>query len=226
MFNVSQLHFYESRVKTIKSFHGTAHTGFRNRGQIAPNDDRNVIGTYSELGFMHARELTDALGDTSTFKEIPEINVIDIGCGLGLTRAVLADLEISFCTYVGMDSNSEMMRFAQEIEDQGLFIHDLSECDEFESPVLVIINHVLGQNTVSNRDIETWVLHLKRICKSGLIVLSIEPEGYGPSTAGRVELDRLLKRAKFPHLNFSEWRIEGQVRPNKKAVARWASFWT
>ncbi|NBO56910.1 MAG: class I SAM-dependent methyltransferase [Actinobacteria bacterium] len=226
MFNFSKLHFYESRVKTIKSFHGTAHTGFRNRGQIAPSDDRNVIGTYSELGFMHARELTDALGDTSAFQEIPEINVIDIGCGYGITRAVLTDLKIPFGTYVGMDSNSEMIWFAQEIEDQGMFIDDLSECDEFESPVLVTINHVLGQNTVSKRDIETWVLHLKRICKSGLIVLNIEPEGYGPSTAGRVELDRLLKRAKFPHLTFREWRIEGQVRGNKKAVACWVSFWT
>ena len=219
---MSEMSFYRNRAETIRTFHGFSNTGYNNRGQISPDDDRDVVATYAQLGFAHARELEAALDELDLLNNQRSIDVLDIGCGLGITRAVLKDRGLKLKSYAGIDANEEMLWMAQQIDSFGDFWTDFSTVGQKSGTVFVLFNHVLGQDSVSHVQIKDWVTQLKKICLSEVRVLSIEPARFQPSKQGRATLERALSAIGFRALQKTERVIPGEFK-DQKSIVSWTA---
>jgi SAM-dependent methyltransferase len=148
------------------------------------------------------------------------VHVIDIGCGYALSRAVLKDSGISYKSYYGFDPNESMLWFAKQIEGDGKFFSDLDQLPLFKEHVLVIINHVFGQESVSHADMTSWVSNLKRSCNAGFTLMSVEIDGYLPAARNFTLFKKLVTTMNLTIHNEVEYRIQGQHK-NNKIIRQW-----
>ena len=216
---MNNLHFFENRIKTIKAHFQHEFTGYQNRGQIAKDSDIHEASTYGPLGIAHAKEFQQTVDKLKP--NIPStIHVIDIGCGYALSRAVLKDSGINYKSYYGFDPNESMLWFAKQIEGDGKFSSNLDQLPLFREHVLVIINHVFGQESVSHADMSSWVSNLKRSCNAGFTLMSVEIDGYSPAARNFNLFRKLVTTMNLTIHNEVEYRIQGQHK-NNKIIRQW-----
>jgi SAM-dependent methyltransferase len=216
---MNNLHYFENRMKTIKAHFQHDFTGYQNRGQITKESNVHEASTYGPLGVAHAKELSQTVEKLRAC--IPNnIHILDIGCGYALSRAVLKDSGIFYKSYRGFDTNESMLWFAKQIDKDGEFLGSLDQLPIFNEHVLVIINHVFGQDSVSLSDLTDWVTALTGSCKDGFTLLSIEIDGYAPAMRNFTQFRKILDSTKFGVRNEIEYRIKGQHK-NEKVIRQW-----
>ena len=216
---MNNLHFFENRIKTIKAHFQHEFTGYQNRGQIAKESNIHEASTYGPLGIAHAKEFQQTIDKLKP--NIPStIHVIDIGCGYALSRAVLKDSGVSYKSYYGFDPNESMLWFAKQIDGEGKFFSSLDQLPVFRDHVLVIINHVFGQDSVSQADMCSWVSNLKRSCHAGFTLMSIEIDGFLPAARNFTLFRKFVKSMNLCVQNEVEYRIQGQHK-NNKIIRQW-----
>jgi hypothetical protein len=217
---MNNLNFFENRIKTIKAHFQHEFTGYQNRGQIAKDSDVNEASTYGPLGVAHAKELSQTLDQLKSC--LPDsFHVIDIGCGYALSRAVLKDSSFEVKSYHGFDANESMLWFAQQIDGDGKFVNSLDQIPIFHDHVLVIINHVFGQESVAQSDLIAWVDKLVANCKTGFTLLSIEICGFPPATRNFSYFRKQLSFKKVRIQNELEYLIKGQHK-SEKVIRQWS----
>ena len=171
------------------------------------------------MGIAHAKEFQQTVDKLKP--NIPStIHVIDIGCGYALSRAVLKDSGINYKSYYGFDPNESMLWFAKQIEGDGKFSSNLDQLPLFREHVLVIINHVFGQESVSHADMSSWVSNLKRSCNAGFTLMSVEIDGYLPAARNFNLFRKLVSTMNLTIHNEVEYRIQGQHK-NNKIIRQW-----
>jgi hypothetical protein len=90
----------------------------------------------------------------------------------------------------------------------------------FKEHVLVIINHVFGQESVSHADMTSWVSNLKRSCNAGFTLMSVEIDGYLPAARNFTLFKKLVTTMNLTIHNEVEYRIQGQHK-NNKIIRQW-----
>jgi hypothetical protein len=219
-FNMTNLHFFENRIKTIRSHFRHSNTGYGNRGQISPDASVDDVATYAPLGIAHANELQQTLEDLKKF--VPnELHVLEIGCGMALSRAVFKDGDLSISSFHGYDINEQMLWYAKRIVEGGYFYDELDRVPEIKGDGLLLLNHVFGQDTVAASHISTWVRNISRVFPNGCLFLSIEPERYAPSNQGFGVFREELRKSKIRFRVNSEYTIPSQHK-GRKMVRNWS----
>ena len=108
----------------------------------------------------------------------------------------------------------------KQIEGDGKFSSNLDQLPLFREHVLVIINHVFGQESVSHADMSSWVSNLKRSCNAGFTLMSVEIDGYLPAARNFNLFRKLVTTMNLTIHNEVEYRIQGQHK-NNKIIRQW-----
>ena len=219
-FNMTNLHFFENRIKTIRTHFRHSNTGYKNRGQISGDASVDDVATYAPLGVAHANELQLTLEDLKKFIS-SELHVLEIGCGMALSRAVFKDDGLPINSFHGYDINEQMLWYANRIVGGAYFYDELDAVPEITGNGLVLVNHVFGQDTVAVSDISMWVKNIARVFPNGCIFLSIEPERYAPSNQGFGVFKEELRKSRIRHRVNSEYTIPSQ-HTGRKMVRNWS----
>lgn len=219
-FNMTHLHFFENRIKTIRSHFRHSNTGYENRGQISPEASIDDVATYAPLGIAHANELQQTLEDLKKFAP-SELHVLEIGCGMALSRAVFQDDGLPIGSFHGYDINEQMLWYAKRIVEGAYFYDELDRVPEIKGNGLLLVNHVFGQATVAASDISMWVENISRVFPNGCLFLSIEPERYAPSNQGFGVFREELKKSRIRFRVNSEYTIPSQ-HTGRKMVRNWS----
>ena len=109
-FNMTNLHFFENRIKTIRTYFRHSNTGYKNRGQISPDASVDDVATYAPLGVAHANELQQTLEDLKKFIS-SELHVLEIGCGWG---GVMEESLRSNIAITGLTLSTEQKAYAED----------------------------------------------------------------------------------------------------------------
>lgn len=113
------------------------------------------------------------------------VDVLDIGCGPGLSRFILPEFGITAKTYGGFDYSVNCLWLAREINNlalfnlpqtMGQFVKSLHEIKTSEIHGFVIMNHVLNQPSITESILKVWAGQLKRIYPCGFYLVSVEPK--------------------------------------------------
>ena len=188
------LHFYESRVKTITATFRQELTGYGNRGQISADADLDEVLTYATLGVAHAHELRQVW--QNMLDVLPKaINVLDIGCGCAFTPAVLFDENVTVHSYQGFDHSDAMVWIGSRLNLEHKLVCDIDEIDKISNPILVVLNHVFGQESVTEKDFDLWIAALHRVAGSGFDLLSLEILNFAPCIEKRSQFKKLLVKS-------------------------------
>lgn len=142
-------------------------------------------------GIRHARELEDSLAVVKKWLQ-QDVNVIDIGCGPGMSSRVLQGLSFNVKRYFGIDHSPNQIWLARQL-NVGVghianFSVSLALLPVVEAPLLVIMNHICHQDDVDETDLHRWAENLKKM--PPYRILSIEPQMVGEKQARLLSIFR------------------------------------
>ena len=213
---LKSLHFYESRIKTIAATFLQESTGYGNRGQISADAELDEVLTYANLGVAHAHELRQAW--QKMLDVLPKAtNVLDIGCGCALTPAVLFDENVIVQSYQGFDHSPSMIWIGSRLNLEHNLVCDIDQIDKINSPVLVVLNHVFGQESVTAEDFDVWIDALLRVAGGGFHLLSLEILKYPPCIEKRNQFKKLLAKSRWSVSVVKSIQISGMHNSPKTA---------
>ncbi len=176
---------------------------FQIRSDISKPD---VIAYTKRYGFKHLQELRSALrevliGTGNAAQRLHSVDVLDIGCGPGLSRPILLEFGFSVKTYSGLDHAENFLWLARELNSDlsscfltsidGQFVRSLGEIEPSRELGFVIMNHVANQLFVNESVLMSWAKNLKRIYPNGFNILSIEPRLAGFKTQQNLWMSEL-----------------------------------
>ena len=160
--------------------------------QISVDIDKpHAIAYAIRYGLKHLQELRSSL--RSVFVESGvvsppsgSVDVLEIGCGPGMSRLVLPEFGISARSYSGIDHAENCVWLAKQFNNDlstfglkkvgGIFTTKLEDIQSSSCKGFVIINHVLNQSSIDNSVLTHWVKQLNRIFPLGFQIFSIEPK--------------------------------------------------
>lgn len=150
--------------------------------------------TYATLGVAHAHELRQVW--QNMLDVLPKaINVLDIGCGCAFTPAVLFDENVTVHSYQGFDHSDAMVWIGSRLNLEHKLVCDIDEIDKISNPILVVLNHVFGQESVTDKDFDLWIAALHRVAGSGFDLLSLEILNFAPCIEKRSQFKKLLVKS-------------------------------
>lgn len=160
------------RVHNIEEWAGSS--GFQLPAHISKSQAMKYGKTY---GIKHARELEDAIVKVKKWLD-QDVNVIDIGCGPGMSAKVLQGLSFNLRRYYGIDHSDSQVWLARQLNVGAgsvcNFSKSLALLPVVQAPLLIIMNHICHQGDVSETDLHRWATNLKKM--PPYRVLSIEPQ--------------------------------------------------
>jgi trans-aconitate methyltransferase len=160
---------------------------------ISPATSHEEVKLYGrKLARFHAEEFSTAINrlKLKDYFRGP-VDVIDIGCGHGMSCYALRAAGLNIQSFQGFDHNEHMIndarRIALNLEDNSMFPKSVEFFIDFNqlSPVkhecLMVINHVLNQRFVLETTLEDWCNELDRLTPDEFILISIEPHHSNPA---------------------------------------------
>jgi len=188
-----------SRLEKLKSELKLGNDGGRAlRGQVAATSSLEQVINYNlDYGLGHAFELKDAiLHWAQNFSD--SCHLLDLGCGIGLADIVLRICGIETLSYAGVDHNQEMLKIALMINPGSSFTREMRSLERRRGSGLVIINHLFGQNELSNKNISDFCFHLSKIFNNEVMILNVEPN------LSSVNLQRRLFQGEMLRIGFMQ----------------------
>jgi SAM-dependent methyltransferase len=187
------------------------------RGQISSTSPLTETRTYGNVfSGPHARELLDAAKRLDLSQRLNGgADVLDFGCGHGLSLYALQDSGLKVHSYQGYDHNPNMITDAAEIaaslsDLQGhcgsvSFHSSARGLRKVEGTCLILLNHLLGQRTVSEGEVESWCDLLDRTTGSTLSLMILDVDGFSDQMRNQSYLlDSLVRPPR-------RWRISYTV---------------
>lgn len=163
-------------------------SGFQLPTDITQSQALKYAKTY---GIKHACELEDAVAVVKKWLQ-QDLNVIDIGCGPGMSSRVLQGLSFNVKRYFGIDHARTQIWLARQLNigagNVANFSTSLALLPVVEAPLLVIMNHICHQDDVSETDLHQWADNLKKM--PPYRILSIEPQLVGEKQAKLLSIFR------------------------------------
>jgi len=213
----TELSFYEQRLKTVHAHYRPDFTGYGNRGQITHEASFNEAMTYSGQAVKHATEFRDAW---QTFQQtLPKsAHFIDLGCGIGMTPAILKDEGVEVLSYQGFDHNEHMVFIAQRLNLEANIQTDLRELNAIDGECVVLMNHVFGQEDVNENVLNTWCEQLERIASAGFTFISIEIPTFSRCMTNRQKFRDILDGSVFTIRSCESAETLGRDGGNKSTV--------
>jgi len=220
-------------IATIQEKYAIGHSDFGDF-QISSDISKPDVIAYTErYGFKHLRELRSALIYVFIGAAIEppasSVDVLDIGCGPGMSRTILWEFGINAKKYSGVDYAENFLWLAKELNSDltacslpsidGQFVKSLDEIEPSGEFGFVIMNHVLNQRFVNESVLTSWAKNLKRIYPNGFSILSVEPEHH----VFRYQKNRWMSMLQYENIMCREslsFGGEGEFRA-KKAVSFW-----
>lgn len=137
------------------------------------------------LARHHATELRNAALEFGLRNFLNEpIDVIDIGCGHGLSCYALREIGVGINSFQGYDHNPFMVedarRIAIHLEDNSMFPRSvefstrLANLLPVSKPCLVIMNHVLKQRSVNSAVLKAWSDELDRLTPGEFLLMNLD----------------------------------------------------
>ena len=221
-------------IATIQEKHLISHSNFG--GYELPSDisKPDLIAYTKKYGFKHLQELRIALREVfvGTGKAAPptsSVDVLDIGCGPGMSRTMLREFGISVKTYSGVDYAESCLWLANELNSdlsscsepsvEGQFVLSLDEIKPAEVVGFVIMNHVLNQPFVNELKLTSWAKNLNRIYPYGFFLLNVEPR-YDPYEKKSQLFEGMLLIENITILNSLSFVVPGEFK-GQKTVSWW-----
>jgi len=195
----SEIETVRSRLEKLKSELKLGNDGGRAlRGQVAATSSLEQVINYNlDYGLGHAFELKDAiLHWAQHFSD--SCHLLDLGCGIGLADIVLRICGIETLSYAGVDHNHEMLKIALMINPGSSFTREMRSLERRRGSGLVIINHLFGQNELSNKNISDFCFHLSKIFNNEAMILNVEPN------LSSVNLHRRLFQGEMLRIGFMQ----------------------
>jgi SAM-dependent methyltransferase len=157
----------------------------------ADTTQSRAIKYAKTYGIKHACELEDAVAVVKKWLQ-QDVNVIDIGCGPGMSSRVLQGLSFNVKRYFGIDHARNQIWLARQLNigagEIANFSASLALLPVVEAPLLIIMNHICHQNNVSETDLHRWADNLKKM--PPYRILSIEPQMGGEMQAKLLSIFR------------------------------------
>lgn len=174
------------RIHKIEEWAGSS--GYQLPADISKPQALKYGRTY---GIGHARELEDAIVVVKSWLE-QDVNVIDIGCGPGMSAKVLQGLSFNLRRYYGIDHSDNQVWLARQLNvgsgNVCNFSKSLALLPVVEAPLLIIMNHICHQGDVSETDLHRWATNLKKM--PPYRILSIEPQMVGEKQSKLLDIFR------------------------------------
>ena len=133
-------------------------------------------------GLNHSQELKSAMKSLGfqnqlSLAQLGFVDVLDVGCGPGMTLDVLLEFGLFVNSYSGFDYAHSFVWLARELNNdvEGNFVVKMPDLPQSKRTGFILMNHVLNQNKVTAGLLKTWVQEFKRIYSGGFSLLSIEP---------------------------------------------------
>lgn len=137
------------------------------------------------LAKHHAMEFRNAALEFRLRDLLSEpIDVIDIGCGHGLSCYALRNIGVGIRSFQGFDHNPFMIedakRIALNLEDNSMFPASVDFSTRLDQllpvtrPCLVIMNHVLKQSSVNSAVLEAWSDELDRLTPGEFLLMNLD----------------------------------------------------
>jgi len=183
---------FENELEEIQLRHNIedwpGSSGFQLPSDITKSRAIKYARTY---GISHARELEDAVSEVSLW--LPQDgNVIDIGCGPGMSARVLMGCSFKLSRYFGIDHSESQVWLARQLNigsgNVCNFSKSLALLPVVEAPLLIVMNHICHQGDVSETDLHRWATNLKKM--PPYRILSIEPQLAGGKQAKLLDIFR------------------------------------
>ena len=180
-------------------------------------------------GLNHSRELGSALKSLgfqsqSSLDQLGLVDILDVGCGPGMTVDALLKFGARINSYSGFDYANAFIWLARELNNdvKGNFVSTMHNLPESNHVGLIVMNHVLNQDEISTDLLKSWTWEFKRIFQKGFYLLSIEPTKAAFDNKFR-EFEKLclgsgVKISEKRHV-FSESQSQLKIR---KSVNYWA----
>lgn len=196
------------RIHKIEEWAGSS--GFQLPADISKPQALKYGKTY---GIRHACELEDAIVVVKSWLE-QDVNVIDIGCGPGMSAKVLQGLSFNLRRYYGIDHSDNQVWLARQLNvgsgNVCNFSKSLALLPVVEAPLLIIMNHICHQGDVSETDLHRWATNLKKM--PPYRILSIEPQMVGEKQSKLLDIFRDHGRATR---ELCDARTRSQFKANK-----------
>lgn len=133
-------------------------------------------------GLNHSNELKSAMKSLGfqnqlSLARLGFVDVLDVGCGPGMTLDVLLEFGLQVNSYSGFDYAHSFVWLARELNNdvEGNFVAKMPDLPKSKRTGFILMNHVLNQNKVTTGLLKTWIQEFKRIYSGGFSLLSIEP---------------------------------------------------
>ncbi len=133
-------------------------------------------------GLNHSQELRSAMKSLGfqnqlSLARLGFVDILDVGCGPGMTLDVLLEFGLFVNSYSGFDYADSFVWLARELNNDvaGNFVKGMPDLPRTKRTGFILMNHVLNQNEVSMDLLKSWIQEFKRIYPKGFSLLSIEP---------------------------------------------------
>lgn len=131
------------------------------------NHSHELKSAMKSLGFQNQRSLA----------QLGFVDVLDVGCGPGMTLDVLLEFGLQVNSYSGFDYADSFVWLARELNNdvEGNFVVKMPDLPKSRRTGFILMNHVLNQDQVTTGLLKTWIQEFKRIYSRGFSLISIEP---------------------------------------------------
>jgi len=133
-------------------------------------------------GLNHSQELRSAMESLGfqnkwSIHRLGLVDILDVGCGPGMTLDVLEEFGLHVNSYGGFDHSPSMIWLARELNDdvKGNFVVEIQDLPQSKLTGFIVLNHVLNQDDVTVGLLKIWIQEFKRIYSRGFSLLSVEP---------------------------------------------------
>ena len=133
-------------------------------------------------GLNHSQELRSAMKSLGfqnqlSLHRLGLVDILDVGCGPGMTLDVLLEFGLHINSYSGFDYADSFVWLARELNNdvEGNFVVRMPDLPTSKRTGFILMNHVLNQDEVTTDLLKTWIQEFKRIYSKGFSLLSIEP---------------------------------------------------
>lgn len=186
------------RFQRLKSEFNLGNDGSTDRGQVAADSSFEKVVNYNLLyGLEHVFELRDAIIKWKQHIDAGP-HLLDLGCGIGLADLVLRTCGFDTSSYIGVDHNPEMLKFALQLNLGSTFTKEIRSVPRHRSRGLLVINHLFGQTELTAKNISDFAYHAAQIFDEHLSVLNVEPK------MSRVDVNRQAFRSALLAVGFTE----------------------
>jgi SAM-dependent methyltransferase len=218
---------YAKKVSFIEREYKLPHSDFSDFQVLRDISKSDAISYAKKYGGLHLQELCYALqelfdGNKSLFRPKFEVDVLDVGCGPGMSRDILFEFGIHPCTYSCFDYADAFLWLAKELNNDSLgqFINSLYEMKSSELCGFIIMNHVQNQNSISEITLKTWAEQFKRIYPNGFYLLSIEPK-FSEFKERRKLFAEKIREAEIEIRYKAQISCRGAFKAQFKSVSLW-----